>query len=301
MAIEDRRYRIETVSAMTGLPTAMLRAWERRYGLVAPDRGASGYREYTDEEVEVFRRAKALVDRGYKIGEVAKLGRAALLERSPDELLPPRRRASTSHQEVTVPKTITQYIVLPFTTLENPNHDNGLFTMPRGRERNGGLISAIMLPPNVGAAWEYPKGLTLVLHTVQPIASTSSPALRLFADDLRDTWKRWDALALEQPILDAAARLRRVISTPNDPAEFAEALKDSAQDWMNVVRTALYPSPGIFHAPLIAGGDEYITCHWEIPDARAIDGYVRTILDPPLMVRFIGAESFVAGRITVNL
>jgi methanogenic corrinoid protein MtbC1 len=66
-------YRIKRVAHLTGINPATLRAWERRYGLVAPDRTHSGYRLYTDEDVAMLSRIKALVDDGLTIGEA--LGR----------------------------------------------------------------------------------------------------------------------------------------------------------------------------------------------------------------------------------
>jgi len=62
-------YRIKRVAHLTGINPATLRAWERRYGLVAPDRTRSGYRLYTDEDVAMLSRIKALVDDGLTIGE----------------------------------------------------------------------------------------------------------------------------------------------------------------------------------------------------------------------------------------
>lgn len=62
-------YRIKRVAHLTGINPATLRAWERRYGLVAPDRTGSGYRLYTDEDVAMLSRLKALVDEGLTIGE----------------------------------------------------------------------------------------------------------------------------------------------------------------------------------------------------------------------------------------
>ncbi|HVH12969.1 MAG TPA: MerR family transcriptional regulator [Longimicrobium sp.] len=62
-------YRIKRVAHLTGINPATLRAWERRYGLVAPDRTHSGYRLYTDEDVAMLSRLKALVDDGLTIGE----------------------------------------------------------------------------------------------------------------------------------------------------------------------------------------------------------------------------------------
>lgn len=62
-------YRIKRVAHLTGINPATLRAWERRYGLVAPGRTDSGYRLYTDEDVAMLSRLKVLVDEGLTIGE----------------------------------------------------------------------------------------------------------------------------------------------------------------------------------------------------------------------------------------
>jgi MerR family transcriptional regulator, light-induced transcriptional regulator len=73
-------YRIKRVAHLTGINPATLRAWERRYGLVAPDRTTSGYRLYTDEDVAMLSRIKALVDDGLTIGEaISRVRRAAPL------------------------------------------------------------------------------------------------------------------------------------------------------------------------------------------------------------------------------
>ncbi len=62
-------YRIKRVAHLTGINPATLRAWERRYGLVAPDRTSAGYRLYSDEDVAMLSRIKSLVDEGLTIGE----------------------------------------------------------------------------------------------------------------------------------------------------------------------------------------------------------------------------------------
>lgn len=77
-------YRIGTVAEMIGVPRNTLLAWERRYGLLAPDRTESGYRTYSDADVAKLRRIKALVDRGYKISEaVALAGRSGPERQAP--------------------------------------------------------------------------------------------------------------------------------------------------------------------------------------------------------------------------
>ncbi|MBH0198887.1 MAG: cobalamin B12-binding domain-containing protein [Nitrospira sp.] len=66
---------------MTGLSRAVIRVWERRYGLVRPLRSANRYREYTDEDIALLRFLKEELDRGQTIGVLALEGQDALLER----------------------------------------------------------------------------------------------------------------------------------------------------------------------------------------------------------------------------
>lgn len=78
-------YRIHRFSKLTGLSTHLIRAWERRYGLVTPARGANRYRLYTDEDVHLFRYLKSKVDQGLSIGDLAEIGREKLLEEARHE------------------------------------------------------------------------------------------------------------------------------------------------------------------------------------------------------------------------
>lgn len=66
-------YRIQVAAQRAGVSTQLVRAWERRYGLLAPDRTKSGYRLYSDDDVAILRGAKVLVDEGRSISEVARL------------------------------------------------------------------------------------------------------------------------------------------------------------------------------------------------------------------------------------
>ena len=62
---------------MTGLSVDTLRAWERRYEAVRPDRDDRG-RTYTDAHVARLKQLAALVARGHAIGSIASLPGAAL-------------------------------------------------------------------------------------------------------------------------------------------------------------------------------------------------------------------------------
>ena len=65
-------YRIRTVSRLTGVSTATLRAWERRYGVPTPARTASAYRLYSDADVAVIKRMSDLVKQGLAAAEAAR-------------------------------------------------------------------------------------------------------------------------------------------------------------------------------------------------------------------------------------
>ncbi len=69
---------VRTVARMTGLSADLIRAWERRYGVVAPLRGPRGSRLYTAAEVTHLRLLARAVGGGRAIGDVARLDRRAL-------------------------------------------------------------------------------------------------------------------------------------------------------------------------------------------------------------------------------
>lgn len=69
-------YRIGEVAARTGMTTAALRAWERRYHVLSPMRTAGGQRLYTDTDVERVREVQRLVRAGWTVAAAAERARA---------------------------------------------------------------------------------------------------------------------------------------------------------------------------------------------------------------------------------
>ncbi len=63
--------RIGELARRAGLPTATLRAWERRYGIVEPTRGESGYRLYSAADERRLRAMIALIGQGVAPAEAA--------------------------------------------------------------------------------------------------------------------------------------------------------------------------------------------------------------------------------------
>lgn len=69
---EQAQLRIGELARRTGVATGLLRAWERRYGLLAPTRTAAGYRLYSDGDVRRIRRMRELLGTGLSAAEAAR-------------------------------------------------------------------------------------------------------------------------------------------------------------------------------------------------------------------------------------
>jgi DNA-binding transcriptional MerR regulator len=85
----EETYALRVASRLTGLSPDLLRAWERRYGVVVPLRTPGGTRRYRPRDLERLRLVKAAVDAGHRISEVAQLeeeelARLVELRRKPD-------------------------------------------------------------------------------------------------------------------------------------------------------------------------------------------------------------------------
>jgi DNA-binding transcriptional MerR regulator len=66
-------YRIGELARRTGASADLLRAWERRYGLLRPERTAGGFRVYTDADVTRVGRMRSGLDSGLAAAEAARL------------------------------------------------------------------------------------------------------------------------------------------------------------------------------------------------------------------------------------
>jgi DNA-binding transcriptional MerR regulator len=81
--VGNGRHKVGTVGRLTGFSPALLRAWEHRHQLLRPERGIGNQRLYTDDDVQVLWAVRAMLDSGRSIGEIAVLGRGALLASAP--------------------------------------------------------------------------------------------------------------------------------------------------------------------------------------------------------------------------
>jgi len=65
-------YTIKGASARTDVGAPLIRAWERRYGVVRPTRTPSGYRLYDDATINVLLTMRALTESGWTASEAAR-------------------------------------------------------------------------------------------------------------------------------------------------------------------------------------------------------------------------------------
>jgi methanogenic corrinoid protein MtbC1 len=67
------RHTIAVVSRRTGISQLLLRAWERRYEAVDPERTPTGRRLYSDSDIKKLSLLNTLTNQGHRIGDIASL------------------------------------------------------------------------------------------------------------------------------------------------------------------------------------------------------------------------------------
>lgn len=66
-------YPIRTVSSVTGVHPVTLRAWERRYNLIKPQRTPKGHRLYTDADIDTIKKVLDLLNQGISVSQARRL------------------------------------------------------------------------------------------------------------------------------------------------------------------------------------------------------------------------------------
>ncbi len=153
-------HRIHRVSKLTGLTKDVIRVWERRYGIIQPKRGENGYRIYTDEDVALLRYLKREMDQGTSIGDLAALGREALLENI--HALPPEKSATPTSFDALIDEITATLDPLDILSFEN--RLNGSVAVIPFEEALHGIL--IPLQVRIGELWHEGKISVAVEHFV---------------------------------------------------------------------------------------------------------------------------------------
>ncbi|WP_394244998.1 MerR family transcriptional regulator [Vibrio astriarenae] len=73
MGCESKKYAIREISELTGVKPVTLRAWQRRYSLIQPERTDKGHRLYTEAHLDIIKEIQGWLARGVAIGKVKDL------------------------------------------------------------------------------------------------------------------------------------------------------------------------------------------------------------------------------------
>lgn len=103
-SLQDAVFNIGAVARMTGISTATLHAWERRYGFPAsPVRTAGGHRLYSMREIILLKQVKAQIERGLSTRQAIRLVQYGNLENR----LPPETSSTTIASHSSLPEART--------------------------------------------------------------------------------------------------------------------------------------------------------------------------------------------------
>jgi MerR family transcriptional regulator, light-induced transcriptional regulator len=73
MADREGKYNIKAAASMLGIQPGTLRAWERRYQMIAPIRNDAGHRLYTEEHIKILKWLIKKVNQGFTISQAVSL------------------------------------------------------------------------------------------------------------------------------------------------------------------------------------------------------------------------------------
>lgn len=145
-------YKIKTISSLTGFNPTLLRAWERRYALLVPNRTDTGHRLYTAEDLRVLRRVRNLLDQGRSIGEIVAQGRSRLLDQ---DIRPPGQASANQSSGLPMLDSLREELLQAALRLDD-------VTIQQGLDRAFGSVSAVKvfehliipLAREMGQLWE---------------------------------------------------------------------------------------------------------------------------------------------------
>lgn len=228
---------IRTVASLTGVLPVTLRAWERRYGLIRPQRTPTGHRYYTRGQVELIHRALALTAQGVPISDVPRA--LAGSEEEPAAARPggpwSRYRERMSHAIALFDDATLDEVYDDALSLHQIEHVTGNLLMPlltelgHRWERYAGSIAeehffAVYLRNKLGARLHHrrPRSGTKLLLACAP-GEHHEIGLLLFALAANDAGLRCVPLGADTPLTELAlAALRAgcraiVVSSSMDP------------------------------------------------------------------------------------
>ena len=119
-------YTIKEAAARTGLTVPVLRAWERRYGVVSPTRTPGGYRVYDEAALGRLRAMRRLMDDGWTASAAA----AAVVAGTVESVAAAEQPSSRSRgRDIDIDVDVEHRLVDAAATLDSPRIESALDDM----------------------------------------------------------------------------------------------------------------------------------------------------------------------------
>ncbi len=191
VGVSSVRYTIGALSTKTGLTPHTIRAWERRYAALSPNRSDANQREYGDAELERLKLLKRVTDQGNTISKVAQLSIEELKRLAQPE--PTDSFVESTTQEDGSLLKAAEQAMMELDSAEL------LRTLERGTALLGitGMLEQIVLPLLERVGWRWSEGTASVSEE-----HLATVVIRTYLDRLRAS------------IMPGANAPRIVVTTP---------------------------------------------------------------------------------------
>ena len=225
-------YTIGTLASLTGLSTHTIRAWERRYSALEPERTGTNRRVYTAQDVERLNLLRQSLALGHSIGQIASL--------STDQL---RAIIGGSRSKVRTPLeapyegAAVAYLEACQIAVQNLDAEGLEESLVRGNAALGvlGLLDGVVIPLLEFIERGWTNGLVRISHE-----HLASAVLRTFLDRLR----------ISMPVAGSAPRL--LVTTPanqhHEIGALMVAIVAATQVWTVTYLGPNLPATEIAHA-----------------------------------------------------
>lgn len=180
----EQMYTMKAVAHKTGLSAHVIRAWEKRYQAIEPERTTTNRRLYSEREVRRLQLLRMATRAGHGIGRIAKLTDEALAELTRDEPPAPimgARQVSAGTIEIAVEERLDNCLEA-IAALDATNLDNILMSSSMTMSQPI-LVDQLIIPliQRVGDYWR--DGTFRIVHE-----HLASSALRTFLGNMRATF-----------------------------------------------------------------------------------------------------------------
>lgn len=159
------RYRIKSVGVKTGIPPITLRAWERRYQILSPNREENRYRLYSDADIQLLKWLKVQVDAGIPISLAASELKAKLAQGEKFEI---RETDANPIVQTAPPLSSSQLVDKLFQALvkHDENRAQQIFSQAKGILPLVLLFEQVIIPilVRIGEEWYTGKILVATEH-----------------------------------------------------------------------------------------------------------------------------------------